>query len=93
MFLNLFKDSLTLIGLLGVMFYQNWKLSLLAIIMIPLASFFASHLGKRVKKVTTQVMDKAGVLNTYLLEIVEYNTKTIAISDFVNYDKNIYYLR
>ena len=37
--LNLFKDTLTLVGLLGVMFYQNWKLSLIAIIMIPLASF------------------------------------------------------
>ena len=37
--LNLFKDSLTLIGLLSVMFYQNWKLSIVAIIMIPLASF------------------------------------------------------
>ncbi len=36
--LNLFKDSLTLIGLLSVMFYQNWKLSLIALIMIPLAS-------------------------------------------------------
>ena len=36
--LNLIKDSLTLIGLLSVMFYQNWKLSLIAIIMIPLAS-------------------------------------------------------
>ena len=33
--LNLFKDFLTLIGLLSVMFYQNWKLSLVAIIMIP----------------------------------------------------------
>ena len=32
--LNIFKDSLTLIGLLSVMFYQNWKLSLIAIIMI-----------------------------------------------------------
>ena len=39
--LNLFKDSLTLIGLLSVMFYQNWKLALIAIIMIPLASFAA----------------------------------------------------
>jgi subfamily B ATP-binding cassette protein MsbA len=34
--LNIFKDSLTLIGLLSVMFYQNWKLALIAIIMIPL---------------------------------------------------------
>ena len=44
--LNLFKDSLTLIGLLFVMFYQNWKLSLIAIIMIPLASAMADLLEK-----------------------------------------------
>ena len=37
-FLSIFKDGLTLIGLLIVMFTQNWKLSLIAIIMIPLAS-------------------------------------------------------
>ena len=43
--LALFKDSLTLIGLLIVMFYQNWKLSLIAI-MIPLASTAAKSLGK-----------------------------------------------
>ena len=36
--LNLFKDTLTLIGLLSVMFFQNWKLSLIAIIMLPLAT-------------------------------------------------------
>ena len=49
--LNLFKDTLTLLGLLGVMFYQNWKLSLIAIIMIPLASIAAKTLGKRISKV------------------------------------------
>ena len=46
--LNFFKDSATLIGLLFVMFFQNWKLSLIAIIMIPLASFAAKTLGKRI---------------------------------------------
>ena len=67
--LNLFKDSLTLIGLLSVMFYQNWKLSLIAIIMIPLASIAAKSLGKRIGKVSTQQMQKAAVLTTYLIEI------------------------
>ena len=52
--LTLFKDTLTLIGLLAVMFLQNWKLALVSIIMIPLASFFAKTLGKRVGKVTTE---------------------------------------
>ena len=47
--LNVFKDSLTLIGLLCVMFFQNWKLALISIIMIPLASFAAKNLGKRIR--------------------------------------------
>ena len=67
--LNLFKDSFTLIGLLFVMFYQNWKLSLVAIILIPLASFWAKTLGKRIGKVTTQQMTEAATLNSYLIEI------------------------
>jgi len=74
--LNLFKDSLTLIGLLSVMFYQNWKLSLISIIMIPLASIAAKSLGKRIGKVTTQQMDNAGVLNSYLIEIFKNHKLT-----------------
>jgi subfamily B ATP-binding cassette protein MsbA len=84
--LNLFKDSLTLIGLLSVMFYQNWKLSLIAIIMIPLASFAARSLGKRIGKVTTEQMNKAGVLTTYLVEIFK-NHKLMKIFQKENYEK------
>ena len=76
--LNLFKDSLTLVGLLMVMFFQNWKLSLIAIIMIPLASLAAKTLGKRVGKVATEQMVKAGILNTYLIELFK-NHKLIKI--------------
>ncbi len=83
--LNLFKDTLTLIGLLTVMFYQNWKLSLVAIIMIPLASFFANLLGKRITKVTFQAMDKAGIVNTYLIEIFK-NHKLIKIFQKETYE-------
>ena len=83
--LNLFKDTLTLIGLLSVMFYQNWKLSLVAIIMIPLASFFANLLGKRITKVTTQAMDQAGAVNTYLIEIFK-NHKLIKIFQKESYE-------
>jgi subfamily B ATP-binding cassette protein MsbA len=85
--LNLFKDSLTLLGLLCVMFYQNWKLSLIAIIMIPLASFAAKKLGKRIGKVSTQAMDRAGILNTYLFEIFR-NHRLTKIFQKENYEKN-----
>ena len=84
--LNLFKDSLTLIGLLSVMFYQNWKLSLLAIIMIPLASIAARTLGKRIGKVATQQMSFAGVLTSYLIEIFK-NHKIIKIFQKESYEK------
>src|SRR6056300_1495886 len=83
--LNLFKDSLTLIGLLFVMFYQNWKLSLFAIIMIPVASLAAKSLGKRISKVTVQQMDHYGILNSYLIEIFK-NHKLTKIFQKENYE-------
>ena len=85
--LNLFKDSLTLIGLLSVMFYQNWKLSLFAIIMIPIASIAAKSLGKRIGKVTNQQMRKAGILNSYLMEILK-NHKLAKIFQRENYEQD-----
>ncbi len=72
--LNIFKDSLTLVGLLFVMFFQNWKLALIAIIMIPLATLAARTLGKRISKVSTEQMLKAGILNTYLIELFKNHT-------------------
>ena len=76
--LNLTKDTLTLIGLLGVMFYQNWRLAIFAIIMIPLASIAARSLGKRIGKVTVEAADRTGALTSYLLEIFK-NHKIIKI--------------
>ena len=83
--LNLFKDSLTLIGLMSVMFYQNWKLSLIAIIMIPLATLAARTLGKRIGKVTTEAQAKSGELTTYLMEIFK-NHKLIKIFQKESYE-------
>ena len=85
--LNLFKDSLTMLGLLGVMFYQNWKLSLMAIIMIPLASVAAKSLGKRIGKVSTEAMEQAGVLQTYLIEVFK-NHKLVKIFQQENYERD-----
>ena len=85
--LNLFKDGLTLIGLLSVMFYQNWKLSLIAIIMIPLASAMARSLGKRVGKVTTEATEKSALLTTYLIEIFK-NHKLIKIFQTEEYENS-----
>ena len=85
--LTLFKDTLTLIGLLIVMFLQNWKLALISIIMIPLASIAAKTLGKRIKKVATEAQEKSGFLTTYLVELFK-NHKLIKIFQKEEYEKN-----
>jgi len=85
--LTAFKDSLTLIGLLTVMFLQNWKLALISIIMIPLASISAKTLGKRIGKVTTEAQEKSGHLTTYLVELFK-NHKLIKIFQKENLEIN-----
>ena len=84
-FLSIFKDGLTLIGLLCVMFLQNWKLSLIAIIMIPLASITAKILGKRMSKISTQAQEKSGDLNRYLIDLFK-NHKIIKIFQRENFE-------
>jgi len=83
--LALFKDSLTLAGLLIVMFYQNWKLSLISIVMIPLASIAAKTLGKRISKVATEAQERSGFLNSYLIELFK-NHKLIKIFQKEKYE-------
>ena len=85
-YLSIFKDGLTLIGLLCVMFFQNWKLSLIAIIMIPLATITAKVLGKRMSKISTQAQEKSGDLNRYLIDLFK-NHKIIKIFQRENFEK------
>jgi len=84
-FLTFFKDGLTLIGLLSVMFLQNWRLSLIALIMIPFASITAKKLGKRMGKVVTEAQEKSGDLNKYLIDIFK-NHKIIKIFQREKYE-------
>ena len=83
--LNLTKDTLTLIGLIGVMFYQNWRLTIFALIMIPLATIFAKSLGKRIGKATSIAADSTGILTSYILEIFK-NHKIIKIFQKEDYE-------
>ena len=83
--LNVFKDSMSLIGLLSVMFYQNWKLSMVAIIMIPLATFIARALGKRINKATVRTMDQSSVFTSRLIEVFK-NHKLIKIFQKEDYE-------
>ncbi len=67
--LNIMKDSFSVIGLVSLMFYQNWKLALFAIMMMPLAGGLARSLGKRIGKATSVAGESSGNLATFLAEI------------------------
>ncbi len=76
--LNLMKDSLTLIVLVALMFYQNWRLALFALIMMPLSAYVAKSLGKRMGKAVSESARIEGNLTTYLSEMIK-GTRMIKI--------------
>ncbi len=65
------KEFFTLIALMGLMFYQNWKLSLLAIIMIPVAAFFSKKFGRRMGKFVNQSLQASELFTKFLSEILK----------------------
>jgi len=85
--LNLMKDSLTLIVLVGLMFYQNWNLALFALIMMPLSALVAKSLGKRINKAVEKSAKIEGGLTSYLSEVIK-GTRMIKIYQQENFEFN-----
>ena len=85
--LNIIKDSLTLITLIGLMFYQNWKLAIFSLIMMPLAAIVAKSLGKRMGKATTASVISSGNFTTLISEILK-SSKIIKIYQREDFEKN-----
>ena len=83
--LNLMKDSLTLIVLVGLMFYQNWNLALFALVMMPFAAFVAKSLGKRMNKAVAESTKIEGTLTSYLSEVIK-GTRMIKIYQQENFE-------
>tara|TARA_Y100000591_G_scaffold318178_1_gene328759 strand:+ start:3146 stop:4888 length:1743 start_codon:yes stop_codon:yes gene_type:complete len=83
--LNLMKDSFSVIALVSLMFYQNWKLALFAILMMPLAGGLAKSLGKRLGKATGKAGESSGKLASFLSEIIK-GSKIIRIYQKEDYE-------
>ena len=65
----LIKDSLTLTVLIGNMFYQNWKLACITIVIFPLAIIPIRVLGKKIRRVTKNLQEQVGTLASNLEEV------------------------
>ncbi len=96
--LNLMKDSFTAIALISLMFYQNWKLAIFAVFMMPLAAALAKSLGKRIGKATgeagvisenltsflSEILKGSKMIRVYQKENIERENANKIIDDYVN---------
>lgn len=65
---GVFRDSIGLISLLGVIFYRDWQLALISILVIPLTIYPANILGKKMKRVARKGQEEAGYFASILQE-------------------------
>lgn len=91
------RETLTLIALLAVIFYQDWYMSLFSFIIIPSATVILVVFGKRVKKRGMQSQEAIGELSNFLTETVAgnkivkaYNMEAYEIQKFSELNTNHY---
>lgn len=68
---TLVKDSLTVIGLLGWMFYLNWQLSLTTFTILPLMMIVVAITGKRMRRLNRELQSTVGDMTHVLEESVK----------------------
>lgn len=65
---DLFLSSTTIVFLAGVAFYRRWDLTLIAIVVLPVAFYFVSLIGKRLKKVSHMAQERLAHITESLSE-------------------------
>jgi len=83
----LVKDTFMLIGLIGVIFYTDWKLALIAIVVFPLTIYPIAWFGKKMRKVTTSTQITMGTLNSLLQETIS-GTRIVKAFGMEKYESN-----
>jgi ATP-binding cassette, subfamily B, bacterial MsbA len=67
---DLFQHSLTFLVMLGVVFYQNWKLASLSIVVIPLSVVTMSRMGRRLRALATKGQERMGDMSSTIQEVL-----------------------
>ena len=67
---SLFKDSFTLIGLVFVIFYRDWKLAIIAALVFPLTVYPITKFGRKMRKIATKTQVRMGSLSSLLQETI-----------------------
>ena len=67
---GMIKDFFTAVGLVGVVFYRNWQLALIAMLVFPLAAFPFIRFGRKLRKVSRKSLQTMAYINTFLQETI-----------------------
>ncbi len=67
---GMIKDFFTAVGLVGVVFYRNWQLALIAMLVFPLAAFPFVRFGRKLRKVSRKSLQTMAYINTFLQETI-----------------------
>jgi subfamily B ATP-binding cassette protein MsbA len=67
---SLIKDTVTLLSLICVIFYTDWKLAIIAMFVFPLTIYPISKFGKKMRKVVTSTQITMGTLSSLLQETI-----------------------
>ena len=70
-FTGLIRDGLTTVMLIGVMFYANWRMSLITFIVFPVAAIFVTRLGRRMRRVVRTTQAEYGQLTSFLDDVLK----------------------
>ena len=84
---SLGKDLMSLIALVGVMFYQNMELAFISIFIFPIAILPILKLGKRMRKVTANTQVETGLLTTLLAQTFQ-GMRVVKAYGMEKYEKN-----
>ena len=83
---NIVKDILTVIFLVSVMFYHDWKLAIFAFVVFPISIFPIVRIGKRIRKISTQTQESFGDLSSKLSQLF-MGIKTVKSFNMESYEK------
>lgn len=67
------RDTFTILGLTGVIFYQNWRMAIIAFIILPAAYYPIFKIGRRVRRVRTRYQEAMAEMNAFLHETLAGN--------------------
>jgi ATP-binding cassette, subfamily B, bacterial MsbA len=84
---GLLKDVFTLIGLVGVIFYRDWRLALIAMVVFPLAVVPIVKFGRKLRGYSTRSQSAMAELTTILLETI-MGTRIVKAFNMEDYERN-----